>query len=132
MNKVVARFIDGHTIKGTTADFSQARAQFHVSEEAVAEGEPPVEVQMKDLKAVFFVKDLVGDKKRAKRNEFDPSHPKAGRRIKVVFTDGEVLMGTTTGYQPGRPGFFIIPADSGSNIERCYVVTASTTEVSLL
>ncbi len=28
-----------------------------------------------------------------------------GRKIKVVFKDGEVLAGTTTGYQPGRPAF---------------------------
>jgi len=50
----------------------------------------------------------------------------------VVFKDGEVLMGTTTGYQPGRSGFFIVPADSGSNNERCYIVTAATKEVSII
>jgi hypothetical protein len=32
-----------------------------------------------------------------------------GRMIKVVFKDGEVLAGTTTGYQPGRPGFSLCP-----------------------
>ena len=46
--------------------------------------------------------------------------------------DGEVLVGTTTGYQPGRPGFFLVPADGDANIERCYVVTAATKDVGFL
>lgn len=132
MNKVVARFTDGRTIKGTTADFLQARPLFHVSTEGAAAGDKPVEVLMRDLKAVFFVKDLEGDKERVKQRDFDASRPQAGRRIKVVFLDGEVLMGTTTGYQRERPGFFIVPADAGSNIERCYVVASATKEVSFL
>ena len=55
------------------------------------------------------------------------------RKIKVVFADGEVIVGTTQGYQPSRPGFFMVPADSAvNNIDRCYVVAASTSEVTLL
>ena len=51
----------------------------------------------------------------------------------MVFADGEVIVGTTQGYQPGRPGFFMVPADQAdNNIERCYVVTAATSEVTLL
>ena len=70
--------------------------------------------------------------KHVESNEFDPAHPPAGRRIRVVFKDGEVLIGTTTGYQPGRPGFFLVPADSDSNVERCYIVTAATREVKFI
>jgi hypothetical protein len=55
-----------------------------------------------------------------------------GRKIRVRFKDGEVLVGTTQGYQPGRPGFFLVPADPGSNIERCYVISAATDEVTFL
>lgn len=89
----------------------------------------PLEIHTKDLKALFFVKDFAGDPQRVDRNEFDPSRPLPGRRIRVVFKDGEIVVGTTTGYQPGRPGFFIEPADAESNNERCYVVTAATQEV---
>jgi hypothetical protein len=49
-----------------------------------------------------------------------------------VFNDGEMLLGTTTGYQPGRPGFFVVPADADSNSERCYVISAATQSVSFL
>jgi len=41
-------------------------------------------------------------------------------------------VGATTGYQPGRPGFFLVPADAESNIERCYVVAAATQEIKFL
>lgn len=36
------------------------------------------------------------------------------------------------GYQPGRPGFFMVPADTDPNTEPCYVVTAATKSVALL
>jgi hypothetical protein len=132
VNKVIARFADGRMVKGTTADFSPTKDIFHLSPEAAAAEAKPLEVSTKDLKALFFVKDFTGDRKHIARNEFDPSHPPAGRRIKVVFNDGEILLGTTTGYQPGRPGFFVVPADADSNAERCYVVAAATQNVSFL
>ena len=130
VNKVVARFTDGRMIKGMTADFFPNKDSFHVSEEGAQAGEVPVEINTNDLKALFFVKDFEGDSQHVEGNEFDPEHPPVGRRIKVVFSDGEILLGTTAGYQKGRPGFFVVPADESSNIERCYVVAAATEEVS--
>ena len=132
MNKVVARFADGRVLKGMTADFVPAKDLFHVSVVDAPAGTPPVEVRTKHLKALFFVKDFVGNRKHIKRNEFDPAHPPVGRKIRVKFKDGEVLVGTTTGYQTGRPGFFVVPADADANTERCYVVSAATREISFL
>jgi hypothetical protein len=132
VNKVVVRFTDGRVVKGMTADFVLTKDVFHVNVSTDPVGAKPVEISQSDLKALFFVKDLSGDPKHVESNEFDPKQPPAGRRIQVVFKDGEVLVGTTTGYQPGRPGFFLVPADSGSNIERCYIVTAATREVNFL
>jgi len=132
VNKVIARFVDGRMVKGTTADFFPNKDLFHVSIATTPTGTQTVEINMKDLKALFFVKDLSGGSQHVERNEFDPIHPTAGRRIKVVFNDGEVLVGTTTGYQRKRPGFFIVPADASSNNERCYVVAAAIREVSFL
>jgi len=132
MNKVVARFTDGRTVKGMTSDFVPAKDVFHVSEASAQPGAKPLEIQMRDLKALFFVKDLVGDPLHDQLNEFDPARPPVGRRIRVEFSDGEVLVGTTQGYQPNRPGFFVEPADGGSNIERCYVLAAAARQVTLL
>ena len=78
------------------------------------------------------VKDYEGDPEHVESKVFDPAHPPAGRKIKVVFEDGEILVGTTTGYQKGRPGFFLVPADVTSNMERCYVVTAATVGIEFL
>jgi hypothetical protein len=132
LNKIVARFVDGRMIKGTTADFVPNKAIFHVQQATDPAGAKPLEIELKDLKALFFVKDLEGDPAHVEQKEFDPSHPPAGRKIKVVFNDGEILVGTTTGYQKGRPGFFVVPVDPETNMERCYIVTASTKEVGFL
>lgn len=130
MSRVVARFADGRMIKGVTADFFPGKDLFHVTEASAPVEAKPLKIHTKDLKALFFVKDFAGDPQRVDRNEFDTSRPLPGRRIRVVFKDGEIVLGTTTGYQPGRPGFFIEPADAESNNERCYVVAAATQEVS--
>ena len=91
-----------------------------MSEASAPAGARPLEIQTKDLKAVFFVKDFVGNPQHDDRSAFDDAtRPASGRRIRVQFKDGEVLIGTTQGYQPGRPGFFVIPADASSNTERC-------------
>jgi hypothetical protein len=132
MNNVVARFADGRVVKGMTADFYPAKDLFHVTSATAPVGTIPVEVHTQDLKALFFVKDLAGNPQHVEKKAFDPDRPPTGRRIKVVFNDGEVLLGTTTGYQHGRPGFFLVPADPESNIERCYVVVAATQEISFL
>jgi hypothetical protein len=132
VNKIVARFIDGRVVKGKTADFFPTKDVFHVAVTGSDAETEPLEINRNDLKALFFVKDYDGDPQHVERNEFDPARPPAGRKIRVVFKDGELLIGTTTGYQPGRPGFFVEPADESSNIERCYVVTAATAEVSFV
>ena len=38
--------------------------------------------------------------------------------------DGEVLVGSTLGYDPKRQGFFIFPADPKSNNVRVYIVSS--------
>jgi hypothetical protein len=119
-------------VKGSTSDFVPAKESFHVAPADAAKGSKPALVHVKDLKAIFFVKDFAGRPDYTPTNEFAGGRSPAGRKIRVVFADGEVIVGTTQGYQPGRPGFFMVPADQDVNIERCYVVTAATSDVTLL
>lgn len=128
-NKVVARYQDGRVLKGFASDFLPNKDMFHLELADAPPGSKPAEVRMAELKAVFFVKDFAGNPGREDSQEFDASRPVIGRKIKVLFSDGELLAGTTQGYQPGRAGFFLIPADPGSNIERCYVVVSATQEI---
>lgn len=131
MNKVAAHFQDGRVVKGTTADFTPAKAAFHIlSGEAGAAH--LVEVRLEELKGLFFVKDLEGDLGHAKSNLFDLKDLTPGRRIRILFRDGEVMKGYTQGYEPGRPGFFVIPADRQSNTERAYIVTAAAADIAFL
>ncbi len=129
INQVVARFTDGRVIKGMTADFFPNKEAFHMTDISQP-GSEPLEVWTKDLKALFFVKDFHGNPEHVESNEF--AGPAIARKIRVEFNDGEVLVGTTTGYQANRPGFFVIPADEYSNIERCYVIAASAKGVSFI
>ena len=132
MNKVVARFANGTIIKGTTIDFFSGTDVFHVSVWNAPADEKPVEIYTRYLKALFFVKDFLGNPHYVDRNEFDPKRPTIGLKIRVEFKDGEVLVGSTTEYQPGRSGFFLLPADSGTNNELCYVVVEAIKEIRIL
>ena len=124
-SRVVARFRDGRLVKGITSNFQPLRDGFHVH---TAGGEIAA-IDRAELKALFFVRDLDGDPTRRDSTRFSPERPAPGRKIRVEFPDGEVIVGTTQGYQPNRPGFFVIPADASSNNERCFVVTAATSRV---
>ncbi len=131
-NKIVVRYQGGRILKGFTGDFAPSKEFFHLTPMDAPPGTKPLDVRMSELKAVFFVKDLGGNPKRDERREFDSSKPVIGRKIRVVFKDGETLLGTTQGYQAGRPGFFLIPADAQSNNERCFVVSVATQEVRIV
>jgi hypothetical protein len=131
MNRIVAHFQDGQILKGFTNDFLPAKDHFHLSSEGQPAGTKPREIRCADLKALFFVKTFEGDPLH--HDLTDPAAAAGpGRRIRVVFKDGEILVGTTQGYDRSRPGFFVVPADSQSNNERCFVVAAATQEVAFL
>ncbi len=132
MNQVVARFLDGRLMKGLTNDFLPAKNVFHLAVEGSTAGSKPLEIAISQLKALFFVKDLKGDSVHAETNAFLADKPVPGRKMKVTFTDGEILIGTTQGYQPERSGFFLVPADARSNNERCFVVKASTKSIEFI
>ena len=116
-NRVVARYLDGRTIKGTTADFLPTRPTFHV----IPGGQSGtsiqvVDVRMADLKAVFFVKDLTGDAAYNEGKAFASDARAAGRKVQVEFNDGEIIVGTTQGYQP-EPTWLLRRA-GGSEVEQ--------------
>lgn len=132
MNTIVVRYVDGRVVKGTTINFLPTKDRFNLFLDGSAPGTHTQEILVKDLKAIFFVNDLAGSPTHSESNQFDPGKPVSGRKIQVVFKDSEIVVGTTQGYQPGRLGFFVIPADEKSNNSRCFIVTAATRQVSLL
>ena len=129
--KVVARYIDGKTVKGLSQDFFPNKDRFHVYPADKPSGEG-VEILVKELKAVFFVRDFVGNYQYNERKEYISEDKPSGRKIEVTFGDGEVLVGTTLGYDPKRPGFFLFPADPQSNNIRVFAVTTAVKKVHYL
>ena len=118
-NKIVVHFSDGRILKGHVNDFRPNKAEFHLE---TRENEILL-IHVADLKAVFFVKDHDGDADR--QDAYDDFIAGAGRPIKVTFSDGEEITGYAASYSPDRTGFFLIPADLGSNNERVFVVASS-------
>lgn len=124
---VVARFVDGRVLKGTTQDFSPHKPIFHllVRDNPLARG---LVVPVGELKALFFVRTYEGNPKHVE--DCGLADVKGlGRKIIVTFADGEVLRGSTTGYRNDKHGFFVIPVDPKANNSRVFVVTASVKEV---
>lgn len=124
-SKIVARFLDGKMVKGYTQNFFPNRPVFHVLPMDAASRTEPVEIQVNELKAVFFVRDFVGNKGYDERKGLAPWEKVQGRLIEVTFKDGEVLVGSTTGYDLKRPGFFFFPIDPKSNNIKAYILSSA-------
>ncbi|MFH1313147.1 MAG: hypothetical protein ABIJ00_07930 [Candidatus Eisenbacteria bacterium] len=128
-NKVAIRYKDGKVAKGTTHDFVPGRPVFHIQS---GDSSQPSEVKMDDLKAIFFVKDFSGKPDYSETKKFPDSTPASkGRKIAVLFNDGELLTGYTLAYDPRRPGFFVMPTDEMSNNDRAYVVRSAVKDVGM-
>ncbi len=127
-NLVVARYLDGRTLKGVTRDFSPNRGIFHIDVHGAGN---TVELRFKQLKALFFVREFAGDPARQDLRGFvhGPAETHQGKKIAVRFRDGEFVCGYTLSWSPDREGFFLFPADPTSNNQRIFVITGSTLEI---
>jgi hypothetical protein len=128
LNKVVAHCLDGRIIKGTTQDFHPNRPLFHVSP---VDGGPAVEIRSRELKGVFFVQNYAGNGERKDLKGFitGPSETAHGKKIAVLFRDGELLCGYSLSFTREKPGFFVFPCDAGSNNIRVYVQASAAVDI---
>lgn len=126
--KVVARYKDGKVIKGFTHDFFPNKDRFHLfpPDDPSANG---IEVVISRLKAVFMVRDFAGNPQYNERKEYIEGEKFSGVQVEITFADGEVLVGSTLGYDPKRQGFFFFPADPKSNNIRVFVVSSALKNV---
>jgi uncharacterized protein DUF6982 len=126
-NRVVVAFLDGRRLPGYIYNFSAMKDSFDLhSAENPLQGQA-TKIQMKDLKAVFFVREFQGKPEHKDKAEVDErAH---GRKIEVTFRDGETILGKTEGYNPQKPGFFMFPGDGDSNNLRIYVINKNARRV---
>lgn len=126
--KVVAWPLTGQLVKGYTFDFDPRRPQFHVFPDRAASGEPAL-VFARELKAVFFVRDLGGNPQRSERKYFRRGEGVAGRRIEVTLLDGEQFVGTAEDVVPGAHYVPFVPVDPDSNNLRVYAARPAVAAV---
>ncbi|MCE5194019.1 MAG: zinc ribbon domain-containing protein [Nitrospiraceae bacterium] len=128
INKVVARKRDGTLIKGTAGDFSPEKKCFNIYLNGAKY--EAVKICVRDLKAIFFVKTLEGDKhKKTDKTSASLKSAEIGRHVKVYFYDGELIEGFSYSIHLDSQGFYMTPADKTSNNERVFVVLESVERI---
>jgi hypothetical protein len=129
-NKIVVHMKDGKIHKGVTHDFNVAGESFHLL--PAEGGGVPVRVVTDDMKALFYVRDYMGNRDFVARKQFDEAH-RSARRAVVAFRDGEEVWGLLgEGADDDGPGFFFYPADKDDNNIRIFVIRSAIKELRLV
>jgi len=129
MNRAVVAFLDGQRLKGYVFNFSPLKNSFILFPNERSQKESGNEIFIKDLKAIFFVKDFAGNPDYNETPKDDA--PKHGRKIVVTFKDGEELSGMTQAYNSQKLGFFMFPLDENSNNLRIFVISSNVRQVKM-
>jgi len=126
--KVIARYRNGKLVKGFTRNFFPNKDRIHISPPDDPYGEG-TGIWLKDLKALFFVRDFAGNPHYDESKVIIEEAKLSGKPVEITFSDGEVLVGSTFGYAPGRSGFFVSPADSKSNNIKIFALSIAVERV---
>jgi len=131
-NMVVARFNDGHMIKGMTLDFSSSGNMCHILQPDKLHLEGKI-VFFKDLKALFFVNSLEGNPEHKTKLNLNALRRPGERFAVVKFRDGEIVTGGAVGEKyKNCVGFFICPADHEDNNQRIFAIRGAVQDMRVL
>jgi hypothetical protein len=129
-NKIVVHMQSGEIMKGLTHDFDPGTGSFHLL--PAEGGGVPVRIDLDAMKALFYVKDYMGNRDFVARQEFDDAQ-RAKRRAIVLFQDGEEIWGILgEGANEENVGFYFYPADKRDNNLRIFIVRSATKELRLV
>jgi len=132
--KAVVKYQNGEIIKGWVENFKPDRQSFILFPLIEYSEEERMEIDFNSLKAVFFVKDFIGDKDYKKVRTFNvvlkitPSQ----RKLIVNFVDGEHIYGTSHSYGKYKVGFFVYPIDPKDNSDRMFVIHKAIESIRLM
>jgi len=117
-NDVVAHYLNGNIVKGSSIDVAPGKGFCHIRTD-----EGITKVEFKELKALYFVKDLAGDSKRDDTHEVeqDDMRLRGSRLLEVVFKDDERLVVLCNTFPPKSERFFVLPVDMDSNNKRILI-----------
>jgi len=132
--KAVVKYQNGEIIKGWVEEFRPDRESFNLFPLIEYSEEERMEIKFSSLKAVFFVKDFIGDKNYKKIRTFnvDSKITPSQRKLIVNFANGEYLYGTTHSYGKYKVGFFVYPIDPKDNSDRIFVIREAIKSVRLM
>lgn len=129
--KIVVHLRGGAIHKGATHDFDPDREMFHLL--PAEGGGVPFRVRLDEAKAVFYVKDYLGNRDFIARRHFDQVQ-RHGRRVILTFFDGEQMWGTIADGDETeeKPGFYFYPADERDNNIRLFVPRSSLKDLQVV
>ncbi len=127
MVPVVLRYLNGEMEKCFIKPYISCSVKVI---QVIKESGGVITVPVEKLKAVFFVKELKGKgHKEGSWKEEDPDGLKAGRKITVIFRDGEKMRGKVIGNYEKSGGFFLYPLEKDSNNIKVFIVKNSLAEI---
>jgi hypothetical protein len=128
-NFVVANLLSGQVVKGISLDVDATKPLCHIRTDAGV-----VKVQLADVKALFFVRDLAGDPKRNDRQAVAPDDPRqrGATMVEIRFKDGERIVAFTNRYPPRGAFHYVVPVDQASNNSRILVNQAAVVSLTLV
>lgn len=125
--KIVVHLKDGSIHKGVTHDFDPEGESFYLL--PAEGGGVPRKVRVDDMKALFYVRDYMGNRDFVARRQFQDARQE-GRRAIVTFADGEEIWGFLgEGSDVEGLGFFFFPVDTEDNNIRIFVVRSAMKEL---
>ena len=130
-NKIVVHMKGGVIHKGVTHDFDARVESFHLL--PAEGGGVPLRVESDEMKALFFVKDYLGNRDFVARRQFDEAM-QSGRKAIVAFKDGEEVWGYlgAGADQQDNIGFFFFPSDKDDNNIRIFVIRSAMEELRMV
>lgn len=87
-------------------------------------------IPIKDLKAIFFVREFDGKGHKAGSwIDEDPEGLKVGKKVVVTFKDGEKIKGKVLGDFEKGEGFYLYPIEKNTNNLKIFIVRSSILEI---
>ena len=121
--KIVAHLKQGAIHKGVTHDFQPNDTHFHLL--PAEGGGVPLRIEIDSMKAIFYVKDYIGNREFTAQNAFNTADL-AERKAVVTFRDGEEIWGYLAQDEKNEgTGFFFYPAEKEDNNIRIFVVRSA-------
>ncbi len=104
----MSNFLNGRPVKGSSTSIALDRPTCHV----MTRDHRVVLVTLSELKALFFVKDMEGNRAYRDLQVIGSTDRRVtgAKRLRIAFRDGEELVALAPTYDATRHFFYVLPA----------------------